>query len=331
MSNFSGSNGSLFVTQKAAYLLTDFRYILEARSIVPRGISVIDYGRKGFEKIWKDLLKKHRVKRIGYEADALTCRQYKKITSYQKSIFYTDLGDAVSALRMQKESVELAHITRAQNITDNIFSALKKKVRGGMSEKEIAWLIEELARAFGADDISFEPIVAFNEHSAEPHHHCTDRKLKKGNLILLDFGVRYKGYCSDMTRMLFSKKPTKKERRVYETVLHAQESARAQLRAGVHGDAIDTTARDIIDRAGFKGRFGHSLGHGVGLDVHELPNLSAYYKGIIPEKSVVTIEPGIYLDGEFGVRIEDMDVVEKNGTRVLTRSPTRIEDCTVIL
>lgn len=329
-SGFQGTAGWLVLNGKRGWLFTDARYHLVAKSVLPREFSIIDT-TDGFDKAWQDFLKKYRVQRLGIEGGSINLRFFKKLKKISLRVRLIDIGETLSEKRMKKRSGELKYIERAQKITDQIFSVLKKWLKQGISEKAIAWKIENLAHDFGADDISFPPIIGINEHSASPHHQNTDRKLKRGDLILIDMGVIYRGYCSDMTRVLFSKKPTTEQARVYELVKTAQEAGIQGLRAGMTGKRADSLARSVIEKTGYGKYFGHSLGHGVGLDIHELPNLSQKYPGKIPAGSVVTVEPGIYLPGKFGVRLEDMMVVSRAGVRNLTKSPKSIQASVISL
>jgi Xaa-Pro aminopeptidase len=301
-----------------------------AKRVLPRGFSLIDT-TDGFEKPWRDFLKKYRVRRLGIEGGFVSLRFFKKLKKISKRVRLVDIGEKLSEQRMKKKPSELQYIARAQKITDEIFSILKVWLKPGLSEKAIAWKIENLAHDLGADDISFPPIIGINEHSASPHHQNTNRKLKRGDLILIDMGVIYRGYCSDMTRVLFTKKPTSEQAHIYELVREAQEAGIRGLRPGMTGKKADSLSRTVIKKAGYEKYFGHSLGHGVGLDIHELPNLSQKYPGKIPAGSVVTVEPGIYLPGKFGVRLEDMVVVDRARVRNLTRSPKAIQASTISL
>lgn len=330
LSGFSGTAGSLVIAGKRGWLFTDARYHLVAKKVLPRGFSLIDV-TAGFEKPWRDFLKKYRVKRLGVEGSSVSLRFWKRLKKISPKVKLVDIGDALDERRIVKKPLELEKITRAQKITDEIFAALKKWLKPGVSEKTIAWKIESLAHDFGADDISFPPIIGINEHSASPHHQNTDRKLKRGDLILIDMGVIYEGYCSDMTRMLFTKKPSELETKIYNLVLEAQETAIKRLKAGMTGKQADAVSRSIIEKAGYGKYFGHSLGHGVGLDIHELPNLSQKYSKKIPAGSVVTVEPGVYLPGKFGVRLEDMVVVWEKGVRNITKSLKAIQKCVIRL
>ncbi|MEK7524018.1 MAG: aminopeptidase P family protein [Patescibacteria group bacterium] len=329
-SGFTGTSGYLALNGKRGFLFTDARYHLVAKSVLPKNFVVIDI-TGGFEKSWKIFLQKERVRQLGIEGGDMTLQFWKYLKKISKNTKIVDIGDELSKRRMIKKPFELANIERAQKITDAILDILRRWLKSGVSEHEIDWKIESLAHELGADDISFPPIVGINENSASPHHQNSHKKLKKGDMILIDMGVIYKGYCSDMTRVLFTKKPTAEQTKIYELVKEAQISAEKKLKAGVSGKNGDTWARSVIEKAGFGKYFGHSLGHGVGLDIHELPNLSQKYTGKIPEGSVVTIEPGIYLPGKFGVRLEDMVLVQKNGVRNLTRSPKAIQEVTIRL
>lgn len=325
LSNFTGTNGSLFLTKKRGFLLTDARYFLVAKAVLPSWISIVDI-TKDFEKPWKKLLKTYRVRKLGIECSSISHARFMRLKHWSKNVKMIDVGEKILSLRIEKSETELRYLRRAQSITDQIFIHLKRWLKPGFSERAIAWKIECLSHDLGAEDISFPPIVAINEHSASPHHKNTDRKLKKGDLLLLDFGVIYKGYCSDMTRVLFLRQPSLLEQKIYSLVERAQETAEKALRSGINGIEIDRIARDIIKKAGYEKQFGHSLGHGVGLEIHELPSLSEKYEKPIPENAVVTIEPGIYLPGKFGVRLEDMGVVKKDGFEVFTKSPKAIQD-----
>lgn len=329
-SGFSGTSGYLVLRGKRGFLFTDARYHLVAKRVLPRFYSIIDI-TSGFEKPWKEFQTKFRVKNIGIEGNAITLKFFKWFKKNSRGVKLQDIGSELDKRRIVKKKHELDAIQKAQGITDRIFMLLKKSLQRNSTEKGIAWKIECLAREFGADDISFPPIIGIAENSASPHHQNTLRRLKNGDMILIDMGVIYKGYCSDMTRVLFTKKPDAKQREIYELVLKVQEKAIHTLHAGVSGKQVDRSARSVIEKAGYGKFFGHSLGHGVGLDIHELPNLSQKYSEKIAEGAVVTVEPGIYLPGKFGVRLEDMVVVEKSGVKNLTKSSKSIQECVIRL
>lgn len=330
LSGFRGTAGYVVMIGKKGFLFTDSRYHLVAKKVLPKTFELIDT-TVGFSKVWREFMQKHRLKKMGIESDDITLSFFNKMRELSPGVELIAMGDEIKSKRMQKKKAELDAIAGAQKITDAIFDILRRWLTPGVREKDIAWKIEMLGHELGADGVSFPPIVGINENSASPHHHVSEKRIKKGDLILIDMGVIYKGYCSDMTRMLFTKPPTTLQEKVYETVRGAQAAGIDAVKAGVKGNFVDSVARTFIKKEGYGDHFGHSLGHGVGLDVHELPNLSQKYEKTLPENAVVTVEPGIYLPGKFGVRIEDMLIVKKNGSQLLTKSKKLIKDCIIKL
>jgi len=335
LSEFEGTNGFLATVRdkkgkiaKGA-LFTDSRYHLIAKACLPKHIQLVDI-TGGLKIPLQKFIKENKVQTLGVDARDVSKHMWDALKKIGGTKVKTvDIENALDKDRIVKRKDELSYIIRAQEITDKILSELRKSLRQGMSEKEISWKIQTMAHDFGADELSFPSIVGINEHSASPHHHPTDKKLKKGDLILIDMGVSFKGYCSDMTRVLFSRAPTPEQINIYELVLLAQETAIKGLRAGITGAAGDKLARDIIKKAGHGDNFGHSLGHGVGMDVHELPNLSSLNKEKLPVGAVVTVEPGVYLEGKFGVRLEDMVIVGEKKVINITKSPKALKDCSI--
>lgn len=328
LSDFRGSKGYLVMHGRKGFLFTDARYHLVAKSQIPASFEIVDI-TKGLQKPWREFLKRHKVRKFGVEGNSITFAFFKKLRKISKGARLIDIKSSLDERRMVKKPAELYDIKFAQRITDKIFLALKKWIKSGVREKDIEWKIKVLAHEFGANDLSFVPIVAFAENSAAPHYCNTDRKLKRGDMILIDMGVKFNGYCSDMTRVLFTKRPTEEQKRVYEIVRRAQMAAIKSIKKGMIGKNIDGIARHVIKKAGFGKQFGHSLGHSVGLDIHELPNLSPKYKGKLPAGCIVTVEPGIYLPGKFGVRIEDMVLVTSKGTLNLTKTPKNLKSCII--
>lgn len=329
-SGFTGSKGCLVFKGKKKFIFVDARYRLVAKTQCPKSFKIIDT-TDGFEEAWRDFLKKHNVRRLGFEGNNVSFLFWKKLKKISKGVRLVDIGDKLDMRRAVKKPAELRLIRHAQKITDGVFAALKKWLKAGVSEKEIEWKIECLARERGASGLSFQPIVAINEHSAAPHHQNTRKKLKPGDLLLIDMGARCMGWCSDMTRVIFTSKPTAEQTLVYKTVLKAQRSAISKIKEGITGAKADAAARAVIEKAGFGKNFGHASGHGVGLDIHELPNLAKKYRKRIPAGAVITVEPGIYLPDKFGVRIEDMISVRKNSVLNLTKSPKSIQANTIKL
>lgn len=337
LSNFTGSSGFMLLTKKKNYLFTDFRYIERAKKTIKKGITIIDTTRMWrnpteLKKNWQKILSRHRLKNIGIEEDNLTVsrlKRFKKISHIPKQkIKFIDISGYIEKKRMIKSSSEIAKITKSQRINEKTFLTIKKiiqehcrpeKPKFRLTEKYLAWKIIELGHQFGADTVSFDPIVAFGQHSALPHHEPDNTVLKKGDLVLIDMGMKYQGYCSDMTRVIFTATPSPKQKLIYNLVLQAQKAAIKKIRSSLTGKQIDNFSRSIIKKAGFGDQYGHAGGHGIGLDIHEIPSLSESYPEKIPANTVITIEPGIYLPGEFGIRIEDMVIVKANGHQNLTK------------
>jgi Xaa-Pro aminopeptidase len=325
LSNFTGTHGQLLITPKKAFFLTDFRYVAVAKKILPDAVNLIEM-KKGLQKTLQEIAKKMHLSKISFEAKNLTYLHYKNLKKGLSPLKFEPSENLVENLRMVKSDAEMKLIKKAQQITEKIFLLVRQNLKTGMSELDIAKDIEERSKVHGADCVSFPPIVAFNENCASPHHQPGPKKLKKGDVILIDMGMQYQGYCSDMTRMIFTKPPTPKQKEIYNLVLEAQQQAMQKLKANVKGSQIDQIARNIIEKGGYGNAFGHSLGHGVGLEVHENPSLSPNYHQNIPENSIVTVEPGIYIENFFGVRIEDMVLIKSNKIVPLTTIPKNIEE-----
>ncbi|MCC7196957.1 aminopeptidase P family protein [Candidatus Peregrinibacteria bacterium] len=323
--NFTGTNGQIFVTAKKAFLLTDFRYVRVAQKVLPKVISLIETKKSLAEELNK-LIKKEKIQAVYFESTDLSHHRFEALKKNLNAKFLPKVM-LPEKFRVIKTPEELKLLTKAQRIAEKVFIEVRKNLKPGKTEEQIAWEIEMLGHEFGADTISFPAIVGFGANSGSPHHQNSNKKLKKGDMVLIDMGMKYQGYCSDMTRMIFTKKPTDLEAKIYNIVLDAQLEAIKHLKAGVKGSTGDAWSRDLIKKAGYGDTFGHSLGHGIGLDVHELPYLSTGFDQPIPEGTVVTVEPGIYLENSFGVRIEDMVLVKRNNVVNLTNIPKRLKDC----
>lgn len=326
--NFEGTKGYLLVTWKRAVFLTDFRYTEAARKCVPKDVLVFDVGKK--MENWKKVIGKYKIKTLGVEDDSMTLLQHKSLKKVSKGVKFKKIYPLLQEIREKKQENEIQNIIKSQRINEKVLDTMIKKfIRAGVMEKKIAWEIEKMAYELGAEKLAFSPVVAFGKASSMPHAKPGNTRLKKGNVVLIDMGVVYKGYHSDMTRTFFTAKPTKLQEEVYETVLKAQEAAIRALRPGITGKKADKAARKIIENAGYGETFGHASGHGVGFQIHELPNLSENYTKKLKENTVVTVEPGIYLEGKFGVRIEDMVVVTQKGPRTITKYGKNLDKITL--
>ena len=320
------SAGTLLAFRDAAYFIIDFRYIEVAKATVTGARVMLQ------EKLTEQLdtlLKKHGAQTVAIETDYLTVgtlEQYRqKLSGYE---FLTDstLNDAILSMRSVKEPQEVECIQKAQAITDAAFLEILDFIKPGKTEKEIAAYLEYCMRRRGADGLAFETIAAGGPNSAKPHAVPGDRPLQTGDFFTLDYGASWGGYCSDMTRTVAVGEPTEEMRRVYQTVLDAQCLGIRTAQVGVSCRAVDEAARELIHKAGYEGCFGHSLGHSVGLEIHEMPGFSPSIdpQTLCREGMVITVEPGVYLEGRFGVRIEDMVWFAPDGTKDLTNSPKEL-------
>jgi len=249
--------------------------------------------------------------------------QYEALTRLV-GVDVVEAGDWVETLRAEKDAAEIARIADAQALTDRAFDHLLGVVRAGVTERAVALELEFFMRNEGSEGVAFSPIVAAGANSARPHARPGARELAVGDFVVLDFGARVDGYCADMTRTVVIGGASDRHREIYATVLAANLAGIEALRAGRTGQEVDAAARTIIAEAGFGEYFGHGLGHGVGLEIHEQPSVGPRSAGVLVEGAVVTIEPGIYIPEFGGVRIEDLAVVEEAGARVLTRSPKEL-------
>jgi Xaa-Pro aminopeptidase len=262
--------------------------------------------------------------RIQFEADVLPYREWERLTGGSAELVPTT--GIVDTLRAVKDEEEVAKLQRASRIADRGLEALTADTWVGRTEREIAWRLRELLHAHGADEQSFDTIVASGPNGALPHAHPTDRIVEKGELVTLDWGVRVDGYYSDCTRTFSTGRISNKLREIYDVTLEAQQRAMANIKAGMTGVEADALARDPITDAGYGENFGHGLGHGVGMAVHEAPRLSTESTDVLENGHAVTVEPGIYVPGLGGVRIEDLAIVRDDGLQVLTSFPKELID-----
>lgn len=326
ISHFTGSNKTLFLTQKKCFLLTDSRYHLRARKEIPQksGIDILEVQDK--EKTLQKISK--NTKQIGFEAADMTVARLKRYQGFFKGKKLKAQEDFVENIRMIKNKEEIKKLQKACRILSEIFKDLQKEIKPGIRERDLAWKVRELAYKKGAEDIAFEPIIAFGKNSALPHHKSGDTKLKAADSILIDIGIKYQGYCSDMTRTLFPAEKNLKLKiknlkfhEVYQAVKEAKEAAEKIAKPGIKLKKLDEAARKVLKKYKLDKYFTHGLGHGVGMDIHEKPTLSPISKDILYENMVFTIEPGVYIPGKGGVRLEDTYVYQKNRAVPLTKIP----------
>ncbi|MFC1917628.1 M24 family metallopeptidase [Chloroflexota bacterium] len=322
LSGFDGSSGFLFISAEDTVLATDFRYIDQAKAQAPdfKVFQIIN----GIDKWLPELTGEIKGDKLGFEADHIsvaTLRQMsdalKKLQSAPKLIPTEGL---VESLRAVKEPEEIALITRAASLTDKAFAYITGIIKPGSTEREIAWEMEKYLRENGSQGLPFDIIVASGPNAALPHAKPSDKTIQNGEPVVLDFGARIGGYSSDLTRTIFLGKPDDTFRKIYDTVLGAQLAAMAIIKEGMTGDETDKLARTVINEAGYGEAFGHALGHGIGLATHEAPRLGPNSSDIITDGMVFSIEPGIYLPGWGGVRIEDLVLMQDGILKTISQA-----------
>lgn len=317
LTGFTGSNAQLLITTAGTTLLTDGRYTEQAHIEVP-DVEAVTYPRSVRQAL-PELLGDRT--RLAFESNDVTVASHGDLTAaLGDEVHLLPMSGVVERSRRAKDPEELDLLGRAQAATDVAFEDILDLIAGGISERQLARVLEAKLIDAGGDDLAFDPIVAFGESAAQPHHDPGHRVLEEGDVIKLDFGAQVGGYHADMTRTIaFGSAPTEL-RKIHDIVRQAQEAGIDAVRAGATGHEVDAASRGVITSAGYADRFVHGLGHGVGLEIHEEPWLGTGYEAQLPEGAVVTVEPGIYVPGLGGVRIEDMVEVTPDGGRVLGTS-----------
>ncbi len=322
LSGFIGTAGYLFITRNDAVLATDSRYTEQAEIQAP-GYEVSRV--QGPLKEWFPAIAKGiGISKLGFEADDLTVSSLelfeKACDDAKVGLEFEPTTGATSKIRAIKDPDELILLQRAIDIGDEAFEETSGNMAPGMTEKEVAWEFEKAIRELGAESLSFDTIVAAGPNAARPHHQTGDREIREGETIVFDCGAIYQGYCSDLTRTVVLGEPDDEIRRVYNIVLEAQQTAIEEVKAGMTGADADAISRKIIEDAGHGDHFGHSLGHGLGMEVHEEPNVGPRGDTVLENGMPFTIEPGIYIPRWGGVRIEDVVVLENDSARVLSHA-----------
>lgn len=326
LTEFPNSEGTLFITRDKAYLLVDFRYGEAAQNNVTNA-EVVVYDK--YYEALNELITRYSIRDLIIESESMTVADMKKLeTKIEETgcrIMANDrLDKLISVQRIVKSKAELEKMRRAQQITEEALTELLNMVKPGVKESALAFELEFLMRKKGASGISFDLITITGANTSMPHGVPGDTEIKTGDFVTFDVGALYDGYHSDMTRTYAVGEVSDEQREVYDTVLKAQLTALAKVKAGVKAYDIDRTARSVITRAGYGDYFRHSTGHGVGLDIHEQPFVSSRGETLLSEGMVITVEPGIYLPGKFGVRIEDMVVVTKDGCDNMATLPKEL-------
>lgn len=325
LSGFKGTAGELFVTADKAYLITDFRYLTQAKEQTG-DIEIIDIA-EGENEIYKRLCNKHNVQVLGFEGMHTNYACFLKLADIFKGIKLVSVEQLVENLRLVKNEDETNMLKKSCKTADNAFEKVLPSIKVGMTELEIAAMLEYEMKRCGASGTSFETIVASGKRSAMPHGTATTKRIENGDFVVMDFGCIYGGYCSDITRTVAVGNVSDKQRDIYNKVLTVQEECLKLIKPGEMAKNIDLSARKMFKIWEIDRFFGHSLGHGVGLDIHELPTLSSKSPYILEKGMIVTDEPGIYIENEFGVRIEDTVAVTENGCERLTTSSKELYMC----
>lgn len=322
--SFTGTTGFALVTKTGRYFFSDFRYKEQATNqVTPRGFEFVLWDRT--MKSVAEFLKKDEVKRLGIEDQDITLSYYNNLKTEFEGVELVSLEDKVSKTRMIKTEEEIENIKEAVRIADIAFSQILEKVKEGVKERDLSAEIEYIMKLNGAEDKSFDFIVASGYRSAMPHGVASDKTIGKNEFVTFDFGCYYNGYASDITRTIFfGDEITEKHKEIYNTVLEAQLLAISKAKAGMKASELDKVARDYITEKGYGEYFGHGLGHALGLEIHEQPFVSKIGDIVLEENMVVTIEPGIYIEGFGGVRIEDDVIIKKDGCEVLNKSPKEL-------
>ncbi|GGN95532.1 M24 family metallopeptidase [Saccharibacillus kuerlensis] len=316
LTGFTGSAGYVLITENESYLLTDFRYMTQAPEQA-KDFKVVEHAPKVMETV-KELLGSSA--KLGFEQEHVTFATYQSYREALEGVELVPVSGLVEGLRIFKDEGELAIMREAAALADRTFSHILTKIRPGVTERELDLQMEMFMRENGATSSSFDTIVASGERSALPHGVASSRVLQGSEFITFDFGALLNGYCSDLTRTVVLGEASDKHREVYGIVLEAQLNALDKIRPGMTGREVDALTRDIISSYGYGDKFGHSTGHGLGMEVHENPRLSKLSDDILKPGMVVTVEPGIYIPGFGGVRIEDDIVITDSGIEILTSS-----------
>ena len=313
--------GIALVTRRGSWYFTDSRYTEAADKAIGNAAVIREVSReKPFSVLINEALAEAGAEKAGFEEQRMTVAEH-AVYSEKLHCTLTPASALMTELRSSKDEEELSCMTAAQRIAEGALAQILKEIRPGMTEKEIAARLNYLMVSAGAEKTSFDTIVASGPNGSMPHAVPGMRKVREGDFITMDFGCVYKGYCSDMTRTVALGRPSDEMRNVYDIVLQAQLAGIAAAKAGVTGAAIDGAARKVIQDAGYGACFGHSFGHSLGIDIHEAPNAAPGNDKPMPDGAVVSAEPGIYLPGKFGVRIEDVMILRPDGAQVITKAP----------
>lgn len=322
MTSFTGSAGLAVVSKDRAAFITDFRYTEQAKDQV-KGFDIFEH-KGNIAETAAQTAKEFGIKRLGFEQNHMTFATYQQYAGKAGDIELVPVSESVEKLRLIKSSEEIKILEEAAKIADHAFDHILTYIKPGLTEIAVMNELEFFMRKEGAEGSSFDMIVASGVRSSLPHGRASEKVIESGDLVTLDFGAYYKGYCSDMTRTIAVGTPSDKLKEIYHIVLEAENAGVDRIKPGLTGKEADRITRDIIEKYGYGQYFGHSTGHGLGMEVHEAPGLSSRSEVVLEEGMVVTVEPGIYLPDVGGVRIEDDIVLTADGNKRLTHSPKEL-------
>ncbi|GAA0099941.1 Xaa-Pro dipeptidase [Paraclostridium bifermentans] len=320
ISGFTGTAGSIIITKEKNILFTDFRYTQQAKNQT-EDFEIVEISRTN---PITNFLKEMDMKRLGFEDDKMSFSTYSNYKDALSSTEMVPLKGLMLDLRAIKDEKELEVIRQASKIADNGFKYILGFIKPGMKESDVALELEFFMRKQGATGVSFDFIVASGKRSSMPHGVASDKVIELGDFVTIDFGCVYNGYCSDMTRTIVVGKANEKQKEIYNIVLEAQLKVIEAAKANMSGIELDNIARQYIIEKGYGDKFGHGLGHGIGLDVHELPNVNTLGEKLLKPNMVISDEPGIYIEDFGGVRIEDLLIITEDGCEVLNSSPKEL-------
>lgn len=314
LSGYESTNCRILITNDKDYFFTDMRYLEEAKNAIGDHFEVLLGGVEEIKGIVDDL----GIKAIGVEEN-VSYGEYRSLEELFKGIEFVAVDEAFSKIRAIKTEREISLIKTAQSVTETAFNEILPFIKEGVTEIEIAARLEYIMLKNGCE-LAFDSIVAFGENGSKPHAHRSERKLRRGEFVTMDFGAKYKGYCSDMTRTVALGAVDERKARAYNAVLEANKLAEKAIKIGEKCCDIDAVARNYLAKFSLDKFFSHSLGHSVGVDIHEMPAFSPRCEEVLKEGMIITVEPGVYLEGDFGLRIEDMALVTKSGAEILTHA-----------
>ncbi|TWT82085.1 putative peptidase [Planctomycetes bacterium CA13] len=331
LSGFTGDSSYLLISDLRTQMLSDGRYAIQLASECPGMETAIRPPSQMILDLVQDVLCNSTYKRIGIEAGQMTLGQYRQLCHKCPDVHWVETQSVVESLRMVKDSEEIATIRKAVSIAERAFQSLIPMLSPKWSERAIAHELEAKMRFLGADAASFKPIVAFDAAGALPHYHPAEVFFPASGTVLIDWGANFEGYASDLTRTMTIGPISDTFKRAYQAVLEAQLAAIEAMKPGAHGKEIDRIARESLGKSGYGHLFNHGLGHGIGLQIHESPRMSASCEQTLTPGMIITVEPGVYLKDEFGIRIEDDILVTESGCEVLSGLPKGLDDCRLVL